>query len=67
MPSPIVTPVGKAKSMGGPRKRVECDCGWRFESADEDALVQAVQEHAEKVHGITGLTRDQALAQAKPV
>lgn len=59
--------MGKASSSGSPRKRVVCDCGWSFESADEDALVRAVQEHAEKVHGITGLTRDQALAQAKPV
>jgi predicted small metal-binding protein len=59
--------MGKAKSTGGPRKRVECDCGWSVESADEDELVRAVQDHAEKVHGITGLTRDQALAQAKPL
>ena len=59
--------MGKTKSSGSPRKRAECDCGWSFESADEDALVRAVQEHAEKVHGITGRTRDQALAQAKPV
>jgi hypothetical protein len=59
--------MSKAKSSESPRKRAVCDCGWSFESADEDALVRAVQEHAEKVHGITGLTRDQALAQAKPV
>lgn len=59
--------MGKARSSGSPRKRVECDCGWSFESADEEALVRAVQDHAEKVHGITGLTRDQALAQAKPI
>jgi hypothetical protein len=59
--------MGNTKSSTSPRKRAECDCGWSFESADEDALVRAVQEHAEKVHGITGLTRDQALAQAKPV
>ena len=59
--------MGKASSSGSQRKRAECDCGWSFESADEDALVQAVQEHAEKVHGIAGLTREQALAQAKPV
>ncbi|HKA51048.1 MAG TPA: DUF1059 domain-containing protein [Candidatus Dormibacteraeota bacterium] len=48
-------------------KRVECDCGWSFESDDEDELVRAVQEHARVVHGIEGLTREQALAQAKPV
>ena len=46
-------------------KRVECDCGWSYESEDE--LVRAVQQHARDVHGIEGLTREQALAQAKPV
>ena len=48
-------------------KRVECDCGWSYESDDEDELVRAVQQHAREVHGIEGLTREQALAQAKPV
>ena len=49
------------------RKRVECDCGWSFESDDEDKMVRAVQDHAREAHGIDGLTREQALAQAKPV
>ncbi len=49
------------------RKRVDCDCGWSFESDREDDLVQAVQKHAKDVHNLDGVTRDQALAQAKPV
>jgi predicted small metal-binding protein len=53
--------------MGTTKKRVQCDCGWSFESDDEDALVRAVQDHARSVHGIEGLTREQALAQARPV
>jgi predicted small metal-binding protein len=48
-------------------KRVECDCGWSYESDDEDDLVKAIQEHAREVHGIQNLTREQALAQARPV
>jgi predicted small metal-binding protein len=49
------------------KKRVQCDCGWSFESDDEDALVRAVQDHAREAHGIVGITREQALAQARPV
>jgi predicted small metal-binding protein len=49
------------------RKRVNCDCGWSYESDQEDALVQAVQKHAKEVHNLDGVTREQALAQAKPV
>jgi predicted small metal-binding protein len=48
-------------------KKVSCDCGWEFISSDEDKLVEAVKEHAEKVHNMSGVTREQALAQAKPV
>jgi predicted small metal-binding protein len=48
-------------------KRVTCDCGWSFESADEEELVTAVQRHAKEVHNLDGVTREQALAQAKPV
>ncbi len=49
------------------KKRVQCDCGWSFESAKEDELVTAVQKHAKEVHNLDGVTREQALAQAKPV
>jgi predicted small metal-binding protein len=48
------------------KKRVQCDCGWSFESSDEDELVTAVQKHAREVHGMEGVTREQALAQARP-
>ena len=48
-------------------KQVSCDCGWEFRSDDEDKLVEAVKDHAEKVHNMQGVTREQALAQAKPV
>jgi predicted small metal-binding protein len=51
----------------GMKKRVQCDCGWSFESANEDELVTAVQTHAKEVHNLDGVTREQALAQAKPV
>lgn len=53
--------------MSPPTKRVQCDCGWSYESDDEEALVRAVQDHARDSHGIAGLTREQALAQARPV
>ena len=49
------------------RKRVECECGWFQETDSEDDLVTAVQKHAKEVHNMEGVTRDQVLAQAKPV
>ncbi len=49
------------------RKRAQCDCGWSFESENENDLVQAVQKHAKEIHNLDGVTREQALAQAKPV
>jgi predicted small metal-binding protein len=47
-------------------KRVDCDCGWSLQTASEDELVKAVQEHARDVHNMEGVTREQVLAQAKP-
>jgi predicted small metal-binding protein len=47
-------------------KKVECECGWSIETADEGELVKAVQDHALGVHNMTGVTREQVLAQAKP-
>ncbi len=48
-------------------KRVDCECGWSLETDDEDKLVAGVQRHAQEVHQMTGVTREQVLAQAKPV
>jgi predicted small metal-binding protein len=48
-------------------RKASCDCGWEYQTDDDDKLVQAVQEHAKAVHNMEGITREQALAQAKPV
>ena len=48
-------------------KRVECDCGWSTQTDNEEDLVTAVQQHAREVHNMEGVTREQVLAQAKPV
>lgn len=44
--------------------RVKCDCGWEAQ-AEEDALVQLIQQHGQEVHNME-VTREQALAQTKP-
>ncbi|MEO8745041.1 MAG: DUF1059 domain-containing protein [Candidatus Dormiibacterota bacterium] len=49
------------------KKRVECECGWVLETDDEDELVKGVTNHAREVHHMEGVTREQVLAQAKPV
>ncbi|HMJ40091.1 MAG TPA: DUF1059 domain-containing protein [Verrucomicrobiae bacterium] len=49
------------------KKRVECECGWVIETDDEETLVNGVKEHAREVHHMEGVTREQVLAQAKPV
>jgi predicted small metal-binding protein len=49
------------------RKRVDCECGWSLETESEDELVSGVQQHAEEVHRMTGVTREHVLASAKPV
>ncbi len=48
-------------------KRVECECGWALQTDDEVTLVAGVQQHAKQTHNMDGVTRDQVLAQAKPV
>jgi len=48
-------------------KKASCDCGWEFQTDNDDELVQAVQKHAKEVHNMDGVTREQALAQAKSV
>lgn len=47
-------------------KRVACDCGKTIQEEGDDALVQAVQRHAEEVHRME-MTREQVLAMAEPV
>ena len=49
------------------KKRVDCECGWSLETSDEDALVSGVQQHARDAHNMEGVSREQVLAQAKPV
>ena len=49
------------------QKRVECECGWFQQTDDENKLVTAVQRHAKEVHNMEGVTREQVLAQARPV
>ena len=49
------------------KKRVECECGWKLETDDEEKLVKGVQEHVSEVHHMQGVTKEQVLAQAKPV
>jgi predicted small metal-binding protein len=46
-------------------KEIVCDCGWRARGT-EDELVAAAQEHGRTAHDMV-LTREQALATAKPV
>lgn len=46
------------------RKTVTCDCGWSY-TGEEDDVVAQIQTHAREVHSIE-VTREQALAQAKP-
>jgi predicted small metal-binding protein len=42
-----------------------CDCGWSGRGPEEE-LVPKIQEHARDAHGLE-VTREQALAQARPV
>lgn len=49
------------------QKRVECECGWSQQTDDEGVLVVAVQRHAKEAHNMEGVTREQVLAQARPV
>ena len=49
------------------QKRVECECGWTLQTDNEAKLITAVQQHAKEAHNMEGVTREQVLAQAKPV
>jgi predicted small metal-binding protein len=62
----ILPPARQAKG-DAMKKRVECECGWVLETDDEEKLVKGVQEHASEVHHMQGVTKEQVLAQAKPV
>jgi predicted small metal-binding protein len=46
-------------------KVIQCPCGYTLHGADDAAVVAAAQEHARTVHDQT-LSRDQALAMARP-
>ena len=46
-------------------KQVDCDCGKTIREKNDDALVKAVQKHAQEVHQME-LTRDQVLSMARP-
>ncbi len=62
----MLAPARQAKEMTM-KKRVECECGWVIETDDEEKLVNGVREHAREIHHMEGVTREQVLAQAKPV
>ena len=46
-------------------KKVSCDCGKVIREHSDDALVQAVQKHAQDVHNMK-LSREQVLSMAEP-
>ena len=46
-------------------KVIQSPCGTAQRDEDEDQLVSKVQQHAKELHGME-LTREQALAMAKP-
>ena len=47
------------------QKVINCPCGYVVNGATDDELVSRAQEHAKQVHQMD-LSRDQALAMAKP-
>lgn len=46
-------------------KKVSCDCGKVIREPTDDALVKAVQKHAQDVHNMK-LSREQVLSMAEP-
>ena len=46
-------------------KVIQCPCGTLLRAEDEDELVSKAQQPAKELHGME-LTREQALAMAKP-
>ena len=47
------------------QKVINCPCGFVVKGESDDQVVARAQEHAKQVHQME-LTRDQALAMAKP-
>lgn len=47
------------------QKVINCPCGFVVEAESDDQLVERAQNHARQVHQME-LTREQALAMAKP-
>ena len=47
------------------QKVINCPCGYIVRAENDEALVAKAQEHAKEVHQMD-LTREQALAMAKP-
>jgi predicted small metal-binding protein len=47
------------------QKVINCSCGYIVRAENDDKLVAKAQEHAKQVHQMD-LTRDQALAMARP-
>jgi hypothetical protein len=50
---------------GDMTKVIQCPCGYLIREQDEELLVQSALAHAKAAHGLE-LTREQALAMAKP-
>ena len=48
------------------QKVINCPCGYVVKGGNDNELVTRAQEHARQVHQME-LTREQALAMAKPV
>jgi hypothetical protein len=46
-------------------KVIQCPCGYSMREENDDALARSAQAHARTAHGLE-LTREQALAMAKP-
>ena len=46
-------------------KVIRCPCGYSIREREDEALVRLAQAHAMAAHGLE-LTREQALAMAKP-
>jgi predicted small metal-binding protein len=46
-------------------KAIECPCGYVIRADDDEKLVSQAQDHAKSMHGMS-LTREQALAMARP-
>jgi predicted small metal-binding protein len=46
-------------------KVLQCPCGYTIREHDDEALVESARAHAIAAHGLE-LTREQALAMAKP-